>query len=108
MFILNVCVLFYMIFSKKNLHALVFCQGFMFPGTGVTNSCELSCGCWELNLGPLEEQSVLLTAESSLQLLLCHFSFYFFSFCYLFCPSVVRSCCGTLTGMELSECVGWP
>jgi len=25
------------------------------------------CGCWELNSGPLEEQSELLTAEPSLQ-----------------------------------------
>ena len=25
------------------------------------------CGCWELNSGSLEEQSVLLTAEPSLQ-----------------------------------------
>jgi hypothetical protein len=25
------------------------------PGTGVTDSCELQCGCWELNLGLLEE-----------------------------------------------------
>ena len=25
------------------------------------------CGCWEFNLGPLEEQLVLLTAEPSLQ-----------------------------------------
>ena len=32
-----------------------------------TDGCEPSCGCWELNSGPLEEQSVLLTAESSLQ-----------------------------------------
>ena len=30
-------------------------------------SCEPSCCCWELNSGPLEEQSVLLTAEPSLQ-----------------------------------------
>jgi hypothetical protein len=22
-------------------------------GTGVTDGCELPCGCWELNLGPL-------------------------------------------------------
>ncbi|CAO2577873.1 hypothetical protein LEMLEM_LOCUS287, partial [Lemmus lemmus] len=29
--------------------------------------CEPPCGCWELNSGPLEEQSVLLTAELSLQ-----------------------------------------
>ena len=29
--------------------------------------CEPPCGCWELNSGPLEEQSVLLTAEPFLQ-----------------------------------------
>ncbi|CAO2613549.1 hypothetical protein LEMLEM_LOCUS16128 [Lemmus lemmus] len=33
---------------------------------GVTDSCELPCGCWELNPGPREEQSVLLTTEPSL------------------------------------------
>jgi hypothetical protein len=33
----------------------------------VTDSCEPPCGCWELNSGPLEEQSVLLTTESPLQ-----------------------------------------
>jgi hypothetical protein len=38
-----------------------------FPETGVTDNCQLPCGCWELNLGPLEEQLVLLTAEPSLQ-----------------------------------------
>ena len=27
---------------------------------------KLPCGCWELSLGPLEEQSVILTAEPSL------------------------------------------
>jgi hypothetical protein len=26
------------------------------PETAVIDSCELPCGCWELNLGPLEEQ----------------------------------------------------
>jgi hypothetical protein len=34
---------------------------------GVRDSCELPCGCWELNPGPLEEQSVLSTAEPSLR-----------------------------------------
>ena len=29
--------------------------------------CEPPCGCWDLNSGPLEEQSVLLTTEPSLQ-----------------------------------------
>jgi hypothetical protein len=37
--------------------------------TGVTDSCELPCGCWETNPGSLEEQKVLLTDEPSLQLL---------------------------------------
>lgn len=36
---------------------------------GITASCELSCGCWKLNPGPLKEESVLLSYESSLQLL---------------------------------------
>ena len=33
----------------------------------ITDGCEQPCGCWELNSGPLEEQSVLLTTEPSLQ-----------------------------------------
>jgi hypothetical protein len=35
----------------------------------VTDGCEPPCGCWDLNSGPPEEQSVLLTAEPSLQAL---------------------------------------
>lgn len=31
--------------------------------TGVTDGWELPCGCWELDLHPLEEQEVLLTTE---------------------------------------------
>jgi hypothetical protein len=37
-------------------------------GPGVTDGCKLLCGCWDLNPGPLEEQLILFTAESSLQL----------------------------------------
>jgi hypothetical protein len=33
----------------------------------ITDGCEPPCGSWELHSGPLEEQSVLLTAEPSLQ-----------------------------------------
>jgi hypothetical protein len=33
----------------------------------ITDGCEPPCGCWELNSGLLEEQSVLLTTEPSLQ-----------------------------------------
>jgi hypothetical protein len=36
--------------------------------------CEPPCGCWDLNSGPLEEQSVLLTAEPSLQPRKMHFN----------------------------------
>ena len=33
----------------------------------ITDGWEPPCGCWDLNSGPLEEQSMLLTAEPSLQ-----------------------------------------
>jgi hypothetical protein len=33
----------------------------------VIGGCELPCGSWELNSGPLEEESVFLTTEPSLQ-----------------------------------------
>ena len=31
------------------------------------DGCEPPCGCWDLNSGPSEEQSALLTAEPSFQ-----------------------------------------
>ena len=34
---------------------------------GTTDGCEPPCGCWELNSGPLKEQSGLLPADPSLQ-----------------------------------------
>jgi hypothetical protein len=33
----------------------------------IEDGCEPPCDCWDLNSGPLEEQSVLLPAEPSLQ-----------------------------------------
>jgi hypothetical protein len=42
--------------------------GVSFHGTGVSESCELSRGSWELNLSPLEEQLVISTTEPPLQL----------------------------------------
>jgi len=39
---------------------------------------EPPCGCWELNSGPLEEQTVLLTSEPSLQPLMIIFIIYIF------------------------------
>jgi len=35
-------------------------EGAKTPGIEATDSCELSCGCWELNPGPPEKQPVLL------------------------------------------------
>lgn len=37
------------------------------PGTAVTDVCELPYQCWGPDLGPLEEQPMLLTTETSLQ-----------------------------------------
>ena len=36
-------------------------QGARVPEIGVTDGCELLCGLWEQNLGPLKDQPVLLT-----------------------------------------------
>jgi hypothetical protein len=43
------------------------CEVVRSPGTGVTDSCEVPHGCLKLNLGPLKEQTVFLTAEPFLQ-----------------------------------------
>jgi hypothetical protein len=40
---------------------------YFYVGAGATDSCELSCECRELNFGPLEKQSILLTTEPSIQ-----------------------------------------
>jgi hypothetical protein len=37
------------------------------------DGCEPPCGCWDLNSGPLEEQSTLLTTEPAHQPLMCIF-----------------------------------
>jgi hypothetical protein len=34
----------------------------------IIDGCEAPCGCWELNSGPLEKLSVVLTAEPSISL----------------------------------------
>lgn len=40
-------------------------EGVQSPRIGVTDGCELPCGFWEL--GHLQEQPVILTAEPSFQ-----------------------------------------
>ena len=53
------------------------CKCVRFPGTGITDSCKLPCGCWELNQVPLKEQPMVLTAEPSLQFQLHSFKNYY-------------------------------
>lgn len=38
----------------------------IFPGTGVTDICEPPYGCWNLNLGPPQEQQEFLTPRPSI------------------------------------------
>lgn len=45
----------------------------IYSGTGVTGVCELPCACRELNLGPPEEQLMLLTEYPLLQTQSFHF-----------------------------------
>ena len=58
-------VLIFKIYSFFILYSLVFClcvclcECVRYPGTEIMDSCELPCGCWELNPGPLEEQPSL-------------------------------------------------
>jgi hypothetical protein len=70
----------------------------------ITGGCEPPCGCWDLNSGPTEEQSVLLPAEPSHQPHV--FSFFVFLFvCFvfvlLFC-FYTESLCVALADLELT------
>lgn len=52
-------------------HVCVWCPqrsegGIRSLGTEISDVCKPPCGCWVLNLGPVEER-VVLTLESSLQ-----------------------------------------
>lgn len=81
-------------------------------GTAATDSCELSCGLWDLNLGPLEEQSVLLTAvlflQSSNSLKLCFclvgfgFSASWFCVCFVSFCFVTWYLCVVLMVLQLT------
>ena len=55
----------------------------------ITDDCELPCGCWELNSGPLEEQSMLLIAEPS-PACLSLFWYIPYHIKLLFCPSLTQ------------------
>lgn len=42
-------------------------DSFRHAGTGVSDCCESPCRCWELNLGTMGDQPILLTTDPSLQ-----------------------------------------
>ena len=71
MFFLNYLFIFILCALMLCLHVCL-CEGGRSHGTELTDSCELPCGCWELNPGSVEEHSVLLSFEPSLQCP-CHF-----------------------------------
>ena len=63
----NYLFLFHMCFISHFFLLICLYEGVGSPGTGVIFSCELPVGAGNLNPGLLEEQSVLLTTEPSLQ-----------------------------------------
>lgn len=60
-------------------------EGFLFLWNRSYGCCESPCGCWELNLDPLEEQQVFLTTDPSLQLHVFAFEWGFAMYCGLQC-----------------------
>lgn len=54
MYVHHVCVL-YPLRSEDHVRS---------PGTGITGSCKMPHGCWELNPGPLQEHKVLLITQA--------------------------------------------
>jgi hypothetical protein len=75
------CILISTFFKKRFIHFMYVSTLLLSLDTHqkrasdpITDGCEPPCGCWELNSGLTEEQSVLLTAESSLQPLISTFT----------------------------------
>ena len=61
---------------------------------------------WDLNPGPLEEQLVLLTTESSLpKFFVCLFSFFLFCLCFIYFGEAAFHCI-SLAVLELRDQVG--
>jgi hypothetical protein len=54
--------------SPQRFIYFVYVNTLLLSSDPITDGCEPPCGCWELNSGPQEEQSVLLITEPSLQL----------------------------------------
>ena len=73
-----------------------------YPETEVTDGCKPPCGCWELNLGNLEEQPVFLTMELPFQTFF--FSFLVFRHRVSLCsPDYPRTHSVDQAGLELRD-----
>jgi hypothetical protein len=74
---LSVCVLYAC--SASRIEKTALCPN----RTGIRDGCEPPCRCWESNLGPLEEQPVLLTPEPLLKPhhIFCGCGLWFILFC---------------------------
>ena len=99
----GVCVCFIFIFiSCEFVFCLRVClyESVGFLGAGVIDSYELPCRCWELNPDHLEEQAVLLTAESLLQprCLCFDFNYYYYLLLLYFMYVLVCECRGQFGG----------
>jgi hypothetical protein len=73
LFILYICVYTFVVFRHTR-------RGHQIP---ITDGCEPPCGRWEVNSGPLEEYSVLLTTEKSLELPKNQFLVFFVIYFYI-------------------------
>ena len=71
-FILKICS--FIMYTVSWLH--VFLQARRGHQISLYDGYKSPCGCWELNSGPLEDQTVLLTSEPSLHPPPCCFLFY--------------------------------
>lgn len=58
-------LLFYFILFMCAFLACILCTTHV-HGAGVTDGCVLPRGCWELALGPLQEQQMLFNHQGSL------------------------------------------
>ena len=69
--------IFYFVLCRCSFLYVCFCEGEISSGTEVIGSCELPCGCWELNPGcSLEEYSMLLTTPVSILCCLSNYAFH--------------------------------
>jgi hypothetical protein len=79
------CFFFFFCFLMHECSTVYTSEGQKRASDPFLDGCEPPCGCWEFNSGPLEEGTVLLTTEPSLQPPVSTFClFVFVLFCFVF------------------------